>query len=91
MPAGEITAEHVCRIYHGDGDLVWTDQHVGALVRELEERDEQFDKGYEAGRLDAWIEILQRLRANANATGLPACHDCVIDIANWLDPRGLHA
>lgn len=36
-------------------------------------------------------EILRRLRANANATGLPACHDCVIEIANWLDPRDTHA
>jgi hypothetical protein len=57
------------------------------LRRELVERaDKPFDKGYDAGKLDARIEILARLRANANATGLPACHDCVIDIANWLDP-----
>lgn len=54
-----ITADEVARLYHGDGDFMWTDRHVGALVRELEERDEQFDKGYEAGKLDALSDVCQ--------------------------------
>lgn len=51
----------------------------------------RFDAGYRQGVIDGQMierrQVLDRLRANANATGLPACHDCVIDIANWLDPK----
>ena len=33
---GPITAAEVVRLFHGDGDLTWTDEHIAPLVRAFE-------------------------------------------------------